>query len=256
MNRGKRFRKTKDFGDFREIENFIVAPMQGNHNRRSPKTEETAEAIAKINDRKAVEKVEDKIKANFKPRDWYLTLTYFDDSRPDDEIRAKKDLRNFNAAVDRYCDKQGRELKYLKTTEQGERSGHWHHHVILPGWIPLEEIEKRWGKGTVHAERLWSDGNNSRDGDRLNVHRLAEYFVGVNKRGKKSEDRPKYKKRYSFSRNCIAPKITYEEMSPKWLKTPKTPKGWLIVPGSLQEWEDGYGFRHQRYTIVRDKNRR
>ena len=92
--------------------------------------------------------------------------------------------------------------------------------------------------------------------DRLRVHNLAEYFVGVNKKGKRREDRPKHKKRYAFSRNCVEPKITYEEMSSKWLKNPRTPRGWKIAPGSLEEWEDSYGFRHQRYTLIRDKIRR
>lgn len=252
----KRYRKTKDFGDYREVENYIVAPMKGNNSKRAPKGQETSEAVEKVNDRKAAEKVEDKIKANFKPRDWYLTFTYFDISRPPDEDRAVKDLRNFNASMKRYCNKQGKALKYLKTTEQGERSHHWHHHMILPGWIPLEEIEKRWGKGTVHAQRLWADGNTDRDRDRLNVHHLAEYFVGANKTGKKRTERPKNKKRYSFSRNCISPKVTYEEMSPKWIKIPRAPRGWIVSPGSVDEWEDGYGFRHQRYTLIRDKNRR
>lgn len=252
----KRYRKTKDFGEFREIENFIIAPMQGNGNKRAVKGLETSEAVEKVNDRKAVEKVEDKIKANFKPRDWFLTFTYFDDSRPLDEHRAIMDLRNFVESTKRFCKKQDKELKYLKTTEQGERSKHWHHHMILPGWIPLEEIEKRWGKGTVHPQRLWADGNTDNQRDRLNVHHLAEYFVGVNKCGKKRGERPKGKQRYSFSRNCISPKITYEEMSAKWIKTPRTPRGWAIAPGSLNEWEDGYGFRHQRYTLIRDKNRR
>ena len=55
MSRAKRFRRTKDFGQYREVENYIVAPMQGNHSKRSPKTEQTAEAAAKVNDRKAVD---------------------------------------------------------------------------------------------------------------------------------------------------------------------------------------------------------
>lgn len=256
MNKTKRYRKTKDFGSYKEIENYIVAPMQGNHSKRSAKINETAEATAKVNDRKSVEKVEDKIKANFKPRDWYLTLTYFDAALPFDKKRAKDDMRNFIASVHRYCTKKSKELKYLKTTEQGERSGRWHHHIVIPGWIPLEEIEKRWGKGTVHAERLWADGTMGKEKDRLNVHRLAEYFVGVNKKGKCREDKTKHEKRYSFSRNCITPKVTYEEMSPKWLKNPKPPKGWQIASGSLIEWEDGYGFRHQRYTLIRERDRR
>ena len=166
------------------------------------------------------------------------------------------DLRNFVESTKRFCKKQSKELKYLKTTEQGEQSKHWHHHMILPGWIPLEEIEKRWGKGTVHPQRLWADGNVDNQRDRLNVHHLAEYFVGVNKGGKKRGERPKGKQRYRFSRNCVSPKITYEEMSAKWIKMPRTPRGWAIAPGSLNEWEDGYGFRHQRYTLIRDKSRR
>ena len=246
-----RVRKIKDFGLYREIENYITAPMLGNHSSRSGRVKKTVAAVAKANDRHTVEAVEDKIKANFHPRDWFLTLTYWDGELPNEEQRAKKDLRNFLDAIKRICTKKGIDFKWLKTTERGQRNGRLHHHLVIPGGITLEEIESKWRHGSVFPRRLWADGNNQRDGDRLNVHNLAEYFVGIHKRGKASHERPQNKKRYSFSRNCIEPKITYEAMSPKWLNVPRAPEGWKIAPGSLCEYTDAYGLRHQRYVILR-----
>ena len=251
MGKGIRLRKVKDFGSFKEIENYIYAPMYGNHSARGEKSKETAAAVKKVNERKTAEKVEDKIKANFHPKDWYLTLTYLDAYLPKDEAGAIKDMRNFLDRLKRHCKKNGIVLKYLKTTEQGEKRKRWHHHIILPGQIKFEDLENIWGKGSINPKRLWSEGNTDDKKDRLNVHNLAEYFVGVHKKGKTSEDREKHKKRYSFSRNCTEPKVTYEVMAPRWLKNPRIPKGWEMAAGSLEEYKDAYGLLHQKYRIVK-----
>ncbi len=249
----QRVRRITDFGKYKEVENQILAPMLGNHDARESKLKKTAIAIAKNNDRHTVVKVENKIKANFSPRDWYLTLSYADERLPHDEERAKKNIRNFLNKVKRRYIKAGKELKYLVTTEQGERSGRWHHHLIIPAGITYDDIERLWQDGSVFPRRLWAHGNMNDDKDRLNVHRLAEYFVGTNKKGKSRDTRAVHKKRYSFSRNCIEPVVTYEAMPLRWVKKPRPPKGWKIAAGSLVEYEDAYGFLHQKYTLVKNE---
>lgn len=247
----QRVRRITDFGEWKEVENYLFAPMLGNHSKRCAKSKETVIAVAKNNDRHTVRQVENKIKANFKPRDWFLTLTYSEEHKPQDEKSAKKNIRNFHSRTKRLCDKLGIDYKYLVTTELGERSGRWHHHIVLPGRITYEQLEKLWYQGAVNPKRLWADNNINSDNDMLNVHRLAEYFVGVNKTGKMRDDRVGCQKRYSFSRNCIEPKVTYEVMSPKWMKCPRIPRGWKIAAGSLEEYCDSFGMMHQRYIIVK-----
>lgn len=249
VNKSKRYRKTKDFGQWREVENFILCPMYGKTSARGAREKSTSKSCQKINDKHAVERVEDKIKANFTVQDWFITLGYA--AQPPNEEQAVKDIGNFIRRLKTLYSKNNVELKYLKTIEQGSRSHKWHAHMIIPKGIPIEDIERCWGHGDIFPRRLWSDGNNSRDGDRLNVHNLAEYFVGTKKHGKASGERPKDKKRYSFSRNCREPKITYERMSPNWRKIPKDTAKWQLLPQSLTEYTDAYGFKHQKYTQVR-----
>lgn len=252
VNKGaQRYRRVTDFGDFQEVENYIVAPMLGNNTTRNKKSKKTLAAVERNNDLHAVRKVENKIKANFKPKDWFVTFTYSDEHLPSDSETALRHRKNFREKLKRYCRKNNIEYKDCFTTEKGEKSGRWHHHFIMPGSIPYEALEKMWVYGTIHVKRLWTDGKLDKGKDRLNVHRLAEYFVGVNKKGKQRSDRLINKKRYQFSRNCVEPKVTYEPMSPKWLKTPRVPKGWELVPGTLEEYQDAYGLMHQRYTLVR-----
>ena len=72
----ERYRKVKDFGDWTEIENYIVAPNLGNTSSRAPREKPTKEAVRKVNQRKAGEMCEDKQRANFKPYDKFTTLTF------------------------------------------------------------------------------------------------------------------------------------------------------------------------------------
>lgn len=248
----RRVRRITDFGDYREVENHLLAPMFGNHSPRGEKLKKTVEAVEKNNDRYAVRKCENKIRANFRAGDWWCSLTYDDNHLPPDMETARKNLRNFFCRSRRLCDKKGIELKYCQVTERGSRNGRYHHHIIIPGVISYEELERLWPNGTVFVKRLWSDGNMDKGSDRSNVHRLAEYIIGTNS-GKRAQARALGIRQYSFSRNCVEPVVTYELMPAKWIKIPRDTEKWKLVPSSLIEYTDAYGMRHQRYIQTRKK---
>ncbi len=243
----ERYRKVKDFGGWKEIENYIIAPNMGNAGKRAAREKSTKEAVQRVNMKHAVERCEDKIRANFVPGDKYVTFTFQPTAMPDSKAAAVRAWNAFVKRLRRRCDKIDVELKYCKTIEQGERHGHWHIHAIINDAVPYELLRDCWSKcGSLFVESLWGDGNGY-----ANVHNLAEYFVGANKKGKRISEKTKSEKTYSFSANCIDPKVTYEIMSAKWLKTPRVPKGWELIRNSLEEYEDAYGLRHQRYMIVK-----
>lgn len=248
----QRVRKITEFENFREVENYLICPMLNNSAKRGERLKKTLEAVEKQNDRHAVREVENRIKANFKGGDWWVTLNYSDAAHPHDRDEARKKLKNFLSRLRYFCKKNGLpEPKYGQVTEQGQRSGRWHHHVILQSCLKYEDIEKLWsGNGSFFARRLWSDGRQDKGDDRLNVHRLAEYMVGVSS-GKRKTARQQGIRQYSFSRNCVKPKVIYQIMSPKWVKVPKDTAEWMLVPSSLEEYMDGYGLKHQRYVQVR-----
>lgn len=243
----ERYRKIKDFGGWREIENYIVAPNLGNTSGRAQRQKPTKAAVQKVNQRHAVERCEDKIRANFLPGDKFITLTFADSCTCQSRHDASRAYDAFIKRLRRRCDKSGIEVKFCKTIERGERTGRWHIHAIINDDVPYELIRSCWSKcGSVFVTALWGDNSGF-----ANVHNLAEYFVGVHKKGKCIGDKPKSERTYSFSANCVEPVVTYEPMSAKWLDTPRIPCGWKLADNSLEEYIDAYGLKHQRYTIIK-----
>lgn len=242
-----RIRKTVDLGNERRITN-INAPMFGNHRRRSGKIRGTSDAVKKINEAHSVDECECTMKMNFVPHDWHIALTYSDENYPGvDEERALKDRRNFISKLKRRCEKCGIELKYLTMSEQGVRSNKWHHHFVLPQGISIAMMYECWAFGQIRIlNTLYANGD---------FRGLAKYFVDKTKGGQKDDDRRKGQRRYSFSRNCIKPLITYETgLADTWLKNPRPPKGWRIKPDSVYNSEDGWaGYPYQKYTLVKNE---
>lgn len=240
----KRVRKTIDCGNIRFISNFI-APMLGNHGKRSGKSLETSERVKKINEIHKVDYCEGMLHNNFVPLDWHVALTYDDEHCSGvDEERARKDTRNFRKKLERRCKKAGIELKYLTMTECGVRSARWHHHYVLPHSISIEMMYECWDKGSIRIlNTLYKDGN---------FRGLAEYYVDKTKGGQKNDDSPRYKHKYSFSRNCTKPIVTYETgLGEKWRSAPVPPFGWRLKPDSLFNDVDSFGYAYQKYTLIR-----
>lgn len=243
----KRVRKTINCGNVKYIYNFI-APMYGNHKKRSGKLKGSSEAVKKINEIHAVDYCEAMINTNFSPHDWHIALTYDDEHYNGvDEERALKDRRNFINKLNRRCDKLGIDRRHLKMTEQGVRSKRWHHHFVLPQGIPPALMYECWTFGKIRIlNTLYKD----RD-----FRGLAQYFVDKTKGGAKEDDRPRYCHRYSFSRDCVKPIVTYEtNLAEKWRDTPRPPVGWAIKPDSLYNSTDGFGYNYQRYTLIKIEN--
>ncbi len=239
-----RIRKIVDYGNERHITN-TNAPMFRNHKKRSKKLRGTSAAVKKINEEHSVDIAFGKLKMNFKPHDWHTALTYSDENYTDDEDKVKRDKRNFISKLKNRCKKAGIELKYLTMTEQGVRSKKWHHHFILPQEIPISMLYECWKFGQIRIlNTLYPDGD---------FRGLAKYFVDKTKGGQKDDDRERGKRRYSFSKNCIAPEITYETGLPDtWLSTPRPPRGWKLKPDSLYSDIDGWGgYPFQKYIIVK-----
>ena len=45
----ERYRKVKDFGGWKEIENYIIAPNMGNAGKRAAREKSTKEAVQRVN---------------------------------------------------------------------------------------------------------------------------------------------------------------------------------------------------------------
>ena len=114
----------------------------------------TSAAQARLNARKAEEKLVQIINANFGAGDLLPTLTYSPRKRPKDLKEAQKDVRNFIARLRRLCAKRGvPDPKYVYVTETLEktRGKDYHHHMVLAVQLDRDEVEALWRQKHGHG---------------------------------------------------------------------------------------------------------
>ena len=195
-----------------------------------------------INERKAIEKLRRKIKANFFEA-YHMVLTYKKTERPSPEESKKilQDfLRNFRSAYK----KEGEVLKYIIVTEYKNKA--IHHHLIV-NEIPktMEIVKKYWTRGRPNFTPLYSEDS---------YQELAEYLIKETR--KTFREGKAQKKRYSCSRNLIEPECKTEIVpASTFRKEPKPKKGYYIDKSTLCEGINEFGYRYQYYTMIKIKKR-
>ena len=136
---------------------------------------------------------------NFLSSDLFITLTYL--HAPQTLESADKELTRFLNNLRRYYKKRGIEIVYVAVTGKGDKSGRFHHHMILKNvqGIVFQDIIERWSKqgigplGHVDIEAIRKEKIleiNDKD-DIEDVFLIAEYIVNnaispTNKRFKQS----------------------------------------------------------------------
>lgn len=239
-----------DMGDEIKVRK-VMAPMYGNHNRRSKRIKPSREAVKKINFQHRVDLCSAKLKMNFKPHDWHIALTFDPNQYPDvTEEFAKKARADFVVKLRKLCRHDGIELKYLYMSEVGVKSGRWHHHFVLPAptrhdpkaGVTTDMLYECWKYGHIRIlNTLYQNGD---------FHGLAVYFCDKTKGGQSEDTRAGGRHSYQFSRNCVSPVITYEIISSaNWSKKPRAKKGYRIKPGSIYSGETPSGYPYQTYIL-------
>lgn len=135
---------------------YTVATRQDPETARTAKQRMSTEAQERINLRRAWQKLEMLLAANFGPGDLHVVLTYEDDHLPKDRGAAVKLLRKLLGLLRRHRKARGQILKYIYVTEQlSAEGGRLHHHLILNGTgTDLEVLRSLWPHGQVELERL------------------------------------------------------------------------------------------------------
>jgi hypothetical protein len=155
--------------------------------KRRGKYRETSETQAKLNDRKAREKLTWKVHANFNRNDYAVTLTYAEGCYPETEERFDKDVRNYLARLKRIYKKHDKELKYIVIKAFGE-GGRCHLHIIVSGGVDRALIENAWEYGRRNTRRLQFNA--------CGIVDLSRYL---------SDQRHAGKRRWSGSKNLVEP---------------------------------------------------
>lgn len=248
-------KKTRQIRDEIRITKFHCG-MFGNHLPRKARRycERQSKKMEKNNSRHTVQNLFDLMVLNFEKDDWHLSLTYPLGTMKELE-EAEKHLSNFLKRLRRYCDKTGVMLKYITATHKG-KNGQYHHHIILPQYIPYAVIQAKWkadkacGNVPVNST-LWAN---------YDYYGLAAYLLKYDTDTGQFTDgiHEQNKKRYKCSTNLERPKDTYEVIkAERWLEEPRAPHGWIVKPDSVYNSIDEYtGYPYQSYVLIPDTKRR
>ena len=210
---------------------------------RTEKANLTTEEMEQVNQKNAEKRLTALINCNFCEGDHHIVLTYRRDARPNVED-ARRYLKRFLYGLRRAYRREGTVLKYIMVTEYENKA--IHHHIIINDLIngnTLREVRKLWSRhGGTKDTPLYS----------MEFSDLAAYFIKeTSKTFRKHEGNAR--QRYSCSRNLQKPVTTTEVVraAAKWLKEPKTPKGYFIPRDSVYNGTDWAGRPYQEYTLIR-----
>lgn len=149
-------RQAYRFGDLVQVYIYPVKESgkigKGSRGKRRKPSRECQRAL---NASRRAERLKMEIPYNFGAGDLFITLTYDDEHNPESYERAAKDFKNYLAKLQRVRAREGLPpLRCIWVTEQGSRSGRWHHHAIISGGLPWEIYDNKWGGGYVKIDPL------------------------------------------------------------------------------------------------------
>ena len=173
------------FGDgFLDVDLYEMDDSYEPPEKRAKRKRISPPHILAANERHSRNQLRQLIMHNFGEGDYYLTPTYAGKPPPLEE--AQKQIGNFINRLKRLYAKNGTELRAIYVTEGGrpKDDGTYtrvHHHLVINGGIPREEIEKAWqGRQDPKAESRRGYCNTAviytEAGDR-GCERIAEYMA-------------------------------------------------------------------------------
>lgn len=211
---------------------------------RSSRRKATPEEMARANLRQKQRNTQILIMNNFGEYDYWVTLTYKRDKRPEDMRQCKQQFRKFISQVRKEYKKRGEDLKWIRNIEKGSRGG-WHIHLIVNRIRETDLIiRKAWQHGGVHQALMYQEGG---------FRKLAEYLSKVVKGRDHETGEDIRESSYSTSRNLIRPPVHKKAMSGKSFegRKIKIPAGYYLDQESLYEGVNAYtGYPYRYYTLL------
>lgn len=145
---------------------------------RREKKKLTSAARQRMNLRRAAQKLELLLAANFGAGDLVLSLDYRDDALPETREAAGKLMRKFLRQLRQHRRARGGELKYIYVTEGLHGDKRVHHHLVINGTgDDLETVKSLWPCGDVDLKPLDLYGG---------YFALAEYLTKEPRNGDRS----------------------------------------------------------------------
>lgn len=240
-----------EINDKREIEKHYAWNAGCPGKKREKKKKKTPEEVEKQNRWIRKRNLRRIMELNFRGGDYHVTLTCAKDKRPELE-EALKVIRSFRDKLSKAYKKQGWELKYIITTELGERGAvHWHmvvNNCSAAGVNTADLIHKLWDRGRPYLVPL---------DDNREYQKLADYIVKETEK-RIAEGKTLEKQSYICSRNLKRPVIKKKKVrASRWAAVPSVPKGWHLVADSLVNGRNPFtGYPYQHYVIQRNEEKR
>lgn len=200
--------KKIDCGPYREIDIIprSEAADDAVRKRRRKRLRVTSPKQQGLNDKNAKRYLLQLLNGNFGAEDLHVSLTYDGESLPETVEQAEETVRNYLRRVAYRRKKLGLPpLKYILITERGSRSGRIHHHVVMNGGIPRDEVEMMWTARRINWRKVGTPGYRIEQLGYVNADRLRPTEAGLEELSKYLTKDPKGKKRWSSSRNLERP---------------------------------------------------
>ena len=236
-------KKTYKLGNTIEVEEFHTPSAREKGMERIKWKKPTPEQMEKNNQRNKEKLCRRRLRKYFSKGDYFSTLTYAPEQRPEDMESAKADFQRFIRIVKTEYKKRGHDIRWMRNIECGSR-GAWHVHMVM-NRIPETDmiIANAWKKGKAISQLMYERGNFSD---------LAAYITKTPKTDKKLRF-----SNYSVSRNMPAPVPevkTYKRSTFK-NKEISVREGWTLT----EHFEGinvvtGYPFRE--YTLQKMERKR
>ncbi len=221
-----------------EVEQYHTARYGAPGQKRQPKKRQTPEQVQKQNQRNREKKCRRQLRAYFDVNDYFVTLTYRKDARPQDMKKAAEHFRGFYRKLQREYRKRGFKLRWIRNIEVGTK-GAWHMHVVI-NRIPDTDIlmQKAWKYGRITHQLLY---------DRGEFRELAAYMT------KTPNTDPRLREtNYSTSRNMPLPEPEKKVILWKTWRKIRIPEGWYLDKASIREGMNPVtGYPYRTYTLLK-----
>lgn len=235
-------------GRLLEVERYY-ATRDGRKVSRSANVEETDDEQRMINDVQASNRLRRILLANFSPEAGDMLVTF---TMSGDASRKTLDAAWKAFALKVKAEREKRSLPEWAWVKVPHcQSGRWHFHVVMNGGLEMTELQELWGK----QHRINTSILNLSD----NYRGLCRYLLETEKprkgevAGNAREQRAKYKRRWSCSRNLAKPVVKKRPISQRTvMQLPKAPKGYRLLP----EWTmrtDKFGSPYVHFECVREE---
>ncbi|MFI3172160.1 MAG: hypothetical protein R3Y58_07330 [Eubacteriales bacterium] len=206
--------------------------------KRQKKKKPTPEQIEKRNQYNKERTCLRRMREHFNVNDYFFTLSYEKDKRPNDIDGAKKDFSNFTRELRKIFHKLGIPMKWIRNIEVGSK-GAWHIHVVMNRITDLDiYIRKLWKKGMVHFKMLDA---------RHEFEELAKYMT----KSEKTDSRLR-ETSYSTSKNIPIQEPEIKPIHWKTWRKIKIPEGFYLDPDLFHEGINPCtGYKYRTYTLLR-----